>query len=102
MRLKEDITNYQARNVIYKNTRRDPQERSQRMGHSQRNKKRWCKGHVGIQHQYGFWIPGYGPQHLSWYEQAYARRGEVWAHRICENCGRIDHYCGKDILSYSV
>lgn len=73
----------------------DERLRSRPLHRPRKNRKRWCRGRKGVEHDWGFWEPGYGPTHLYLNSRVgLGRLRELWAYRVCETCGRVEHFIG--------
>jgi hypothetical protein len=86
MRLKEDKSSWAANGIIKRDFRNDPSQLNTGMRRkSKKDTKRWCKGHVGVEHVWENITPP--NDRLAWRKMD-----------ICKNCGRqsytnVKYYC---------
>ena len=58
MRLKEDTSSWHSNGIIHRDNRHDHSERFYKL-HSKRDTKRWCRGKVGVEHEYHRYLRGW-------------------------------------------
>ncbi len=85
MRLKEDTSSWAASGVIKRDFRHDPSLVADKPHSSKKDTKRWCKGKVGVEHEWENIIPPNDSLAFRKFD-------------ICKNCGRqsyanIKYYC---------
>lgn len=81
MRLKEDSSSYKAIGLKAKLLPVPEQV----VTHAKKNTKRWCKGKVGHEHEWGITKMRRFHAELSFFGDA------LWQDWACENCGKQDY-----------
>lgn len=83
MRLKEDNSSYRASGVRHKDARNAKDEIPEKKTTRKHNRKRWCKGKVGVLHDIGPWA------------KAIVRFGIERREKRCKKCNRVMDYSYK-------
>lgn len=82
MRLKKDHNSYRASGIIKRDFKHDESQPIRENFHKKKNTRRWCKGKVGIEHDY--------KKAIKW---------QIGNHKYyvskCIHCGK-ERYLGKD------